>query len=133
MNSIVSPVTGCPKVELVGVQGLGGEEGQQLGGEGMVDGLHAVQERQPAAVERIADDGMLEMGQVDADLVRASGLELQFEIGGEVVEGQHLIMGDRALAVRMDAHLEGVAGIAGDGLIDPRPKSPRISRQARAW
>ena len=50
-------------------------------------------ELRSGAVERVADDGMMERGEVDADLVGAAGVELDFEERGWADAGEDAPVG----------------------------------------
>jgi len=81
-----------------------------------------------AAVERVADDGEADIGQVDANLVFAAGvgatLGVGVGLGARAIVGQGAIgrLGRAGVATRRrhDGHLLAVARVAADGRVDDR-------------
>ena len=71
------------------------------------------------SVNRITGDGMAQVGHVHADLMGASGLQLQTNMGKTGVTGEHLVMGhSRAGILIGHRHLLAVGGMAANGRID---------------
>src|SRR5688572_20443208 len=78
-------------------------------------------------VDRIADQGVAGMGQVDPDLVGAAGLQpagqqARYRLAVGAYEAlQHLPMGDSLPAALPDRHLVPGMGVAVDRLLDGAP------------
>ncbi len=75
------------------------------------------------AVERVADHGMMERGEVDADLVGAAGVELDFEERGGADAGEGAPVGAGFAGAGEDeaaagGHANAALGVAGDGEVD---------------
>src|ERR1700730_14730497 len=117
--------------EEIGMQSLsakGRERGSGVVGELARFGLEA------AAIDRVAEERMADRGEVEADLMRAPGLE---PAGDETrhrravaaaVAFEHLPVGDRRAPARAHRHLVADAGMAadrlGDGARAPLPAAP---------
>ena len=74
--------------------------------------------RQPvagAAVGRVADDGMAEVGEVDADLVGAAGFDADAQEGCQRPGGEDFVVRDGGPAFFRDGHFLAVDGMAADG------------------
>ena len=71
-----------------------------------------------AAVGRVADDGMAEVGEVDADLVGAAGFDADAQEAGEGAGGENLVVRDGGAAFFRDGHLLAVDGMAANGKCD---------------
>src|SRR6202030_1589635 len=107
--------------EEIGMQSLsakGRERGSGVVGELASFGLEA------AAIDRVAEERMPDRGEVDADLMRAPGLE---PAGDEArhrraiaaaVAFEHLPMGDRRAPAGAHRHFVAGAGMAADRLVD---------------
>src|SRR5215475_11694592 len=105
----------------IGMQSLsakGFERGSGVVGELIRLGLEA------AAIDGVAEERMPDRREVDADLMRAPGLE---PAGDETrhrravaaaVAFEHLPMGDRRAPARAHRHLVADAGMAADRLVD---------------
>lgn len=81
----------------------------------------------PAPVDRIGDNRMAQMGEVDADLVRAARVEAYLEQCRVFKALGNAVVGDRAPAGGYHSHAGTVPGISTDGRVDhPRgpPKTP---------
>jgi hypothetical protein len=73
--------------------------------------------RQPvagAAVGRVADDGMAEVGEVDADLVGAAGFDADAQEGCQRPGGEDFVVRDGGPAFFRDGHFLAVDGMAAD-------------------
>ena len=75
------------------------------------------------AVERVANDRMMQRGKVHADLMRAAGVELDFDERGGVDAGEDAPVGagfagvgEGGAAAR--GHADAALGVAADGEID---------------
>ena len=75
-------------------------------------------DRLPSAVRRIADQRMAERRQVDADLVRASGLEATGEQRRDAEALEHVVVRARGLAGRDDRHRRALRRMAADRRVD---------------
>jgi len=82
-----------------GVEALAGEAGDRLFG----------------AVDRVAQDGVADVGHVDADLVGAAGLQAAAQVGDTGVTGDDLPVGDGTAAGGDHGHLFPVGAAAADG------------------
>ena len=68
------------------------------------------------AVDQIAQDGMADVGHVDADLVGAARLQLTADVGVATVTLHHFPMGHGLLGIAGgDSHLLAVGGMAANG------------------
>src|SRR5882757_11192475 len=74
--------------------------------------------RKSTAVDRIADDGILLMRQMQADLVSPAGLELHRQVGVCAKALEHTIMRHRRPPALAHRHSQPIAAIAPDGRID---------------
>src|SRR6478609_11518075 len=70
------------------------------------------------AVGEVADARMLERAHVDADLVGATGLEVDLEEAGEAVSLERRVVGDAVPAIGHDGHLVVVLRVAPDRSVD---------------
>lgn len=98
-----------------GVQELAARRGEFYFADGELRG---------GAVKRVADDGMFEGGKVHANLMRASGVELDFEKSGgtEFPENGPVCAGGAGVgrfAGRARRHFDAAFGVAGDREFDP--------------
>src|SRR6266850_1562245 len=80
-----------------GMQGLARQLVEQGPCEATLRIARAQQLFGPTAVHRVPDHGQLEVGEVDADLVRASGVELELELGHGTEAPHHAPAGARNL------------------------------------
>ena len=69
-------------------------------------------------IGQVADTGMLGGGEVDADLVSASGLEMDLDERGTAVGFDHFIVGDRVLAFGAHGVEPVVLRVPGDRSVD---------------
>src|SRR5262249_33450979 len=113
--------------EEIGMQSLsakGGEGGSGAVGELASLGLEA------AAIDVVAEEGMSDRGEVDADLVGAPGLEPAGDQARHrravvaAVAFEHLPMGDRRAPARAHRHLVADAAMPADRLVHPSPPPP---------
>ncbi len=110
-----------------GLSAKGGQRGLALWPELTGFGLEA------GAIDLVAEQGMAEMGEVDADLVSAAGLELAGEQGGDrfgiaAVEGlDHFPVGDRITAALTHRHFLTAIRVPVDRLVDGAGFSARRS------
>src|SRR3984957_2818354 len=74
--------------------------------------------RKAAAVHRIADDGILLMRQMQADLMGSARLELHRQVGVGAIALQYPIMRHRRPPALTHGHAQPIAAIASDGRID---------------
>ena len=79
------------------------------------------------AVERVADDGMFECGEVHTNLMRAAGMELDFDERGIGDGGEGTPIGACGAGIRhggavpslaLDSHARAMDGVATDGQLD---------------
>ncbi len=104
-----SPVSGCVEPQLGRVQELALQA--QLGA---------------VPVDRVADDGGADRGQVHADLVGAPGLERHPQERAARQRLDQLELGERVAAgVGVERHPGRVAAVAADRRLDPAPARPR--------
>src|SRR6516162_3560 len=116
---------------------------QSLSAKGLERGSGVVAELirfgfEAAAIDGVAEERMPDRGEVDADLMRAPGLE---PAGDEArhrravaaaVAFEHLPMGDRRASAGAHRHLVAHAGMAADRLVDgPRGRSGAPHTNAR--
>ena len=78
----------------------------------------AARQAETAAIDRIADDGVLDVRQVQANLMRAAGLQFHAQIGMRPKALQHPIMRHRRPPRHADRHAQPIAPMTPDGLID---------------
>jgi hypothetical protein len=72
-----------------------------------------------SAVETVAEDGVAEGGQMDADLMRAAGADFDFEISVAGVAFDDAPVGEGGAAgAEAAGHLRAMNGVAGDGLVE---------------
>src|SRR5260370_37122424 len=114
-----------------GLSAKGLERGSCVVGELASLGLEA------AAIDRVAEERMPDRGEVDADLMRAPGLE---PAGNQTrhrraiaaaVAFEHLPMGDRRAPAGAHRHLVADAGMAGDRLVDGAARTLRHAPHER--
>lgn len=101
--------------ELGGVQRLALESAQGLN---QAVGGAAWTRQAPGAVFGVTHDGIVQMRQMQANLVRAPGLEFDAEVGMGAETLEHAIMGNRRAAVLAHGHAQAVASMPADRLID---------------
>ena len=75
-------------------------------------------QRRIGAVQQVADAGMVQGAQVDADLVGAPGLELDREQAREAVRLERVVVRDARPAVGPHGELEVVLGVPRDRCVD---------------
>ena len=66
-------------------------------------------------IHRIAQQGMAQIGHVDANLVGAAGLQTALQVGAAGIAPQHLPVGHRRTALGVHRHLLPVHRVAADG------------------
>src|SRR5947209_17378807 len=106
----------------------GRERGSGVVGELASLGLEA------AAIDRVAEEGMPDRGEVDADLMRAPGFEPTGDQArhrraiAAAVAFEHLPMGDRSPPAGAHRHFVAGAGMASERLVDGADrKSTRLN------
>ena len=89
--------------------------------------------RRPGAVHRVARDRVTDRVEVDADLVRPPGdeVELQQRPAGESLA--HAVAGDRRPPVGHDGHPRPVLRVAPDRRLDPADRRRRPMPWTSAW
>ncbi len=102
------------EAEFGGVEEIAGQRGKRE---------FADAELRGGAVERVADDGMMQRGEVHADLVGAAGVQLDFEERGRIDagEGAPVRAGFAGFAedeAAAGGHAGAPVGVASDGEVD---------------
>lgn len=85
----------------------------------------------PPAIDRISDQGVTDMSHVDADLMRAAGLELDFNqcVGGKSLVDS--IVGDSGLSIGANCKALAVTPVPADGKVNGSPAGQRSLHQGQ--
>ncbi len=112
--AIVLPVFGCSEFQPLRVQRLTLERAQR----GDEFRARPFRQLEQAAVLRIADQRMLHVRHVHADLVRAPGFEAAFDQGHRAEAFAHAVVGDRVAAILAHRLFQAIVRVATDRRID---------------
>ena len=108
------PVTGCCQLQPRCVQCLAREftqRGAQLLG-------RAFRQREPAAVNAVTDDRVIDVREVHADLVSAPGFELHADVRVRTETPDHAVMRDGIATAVADRHAHAVRRVPVDRRVD---------------
>ena len=114
-------MAGMGEAQGAGVEGLPGADCEAVLDELAVFGVNSALADLCAAVSFVVEEGMADGGHVDADLVRASGLQPAFHDGDETVTFQHFPMGHSPfpfLRIVIYAEAQPVVRVPADGALD---------------
>lgn len=90
--------------------------------------LHRSVPQSTWSIGRIAYDGMADSAQMNSDLVRSSGFELERQECACAYAPQHFDVGDRGLSARLHGDLLTIPWVSAEGTFDRKAGLRRYAR-----